>query len=233
MNKLESVVIDQYKRVKAAGKGGGAVLGEAQGEIMAAATPGRFEEILARTSADFRVSLQDGASHAAGLARAGLIVPEQGYVGGIISGEAPFVYAYSARAREATASKPDPIQEAMGDVYYPAMALAKAVRAAAYEGRGVTERHLSAAEYLAKLGLTLGSSVTLLGDFVGATGFMPGDNLLADLAQREGVAEHLASEPIEAFRGSGLCDQIAVDPAARANPAAFAASVLQASGSLN
>jgi hypothetical protein len=233
MNKLESTVIDQYKRVTAAGVNGAATLREAQDEIMAAATPERFEEIVVRTSVDFRVTLQNGPGHTSRLARAGLIVPEQGYVGGIINAGPPIVYAYSARVSEAAASKPDPIQEAMGDAFYPAMALAKAVRAAAYEGRGGSERRLTIAEYLAAHGLSLGSNVTLLDDFVGATGFMPGDNLSAELAQHEAIAEHLVSEPIEAFRGSGLCDQIAVDSIAQTHPVAFAASVLRASGSLN
>jgi hypothetical protein len=235
MNKLEAATIEQYQRIRAAGPNGHILLGEAQGEIMAAATPEFFEEILVRTSFNTRVSPQNSPSHASRLALAGLIAPQQGYVGGIIDGEEPVVYAYSARTArmEAEGIQPDLIQQAMGEAFYPPMALAKAVRAAAYEGRNQRERHLSVAEYLAGQGLTLGSNVAAEGDFVGATGFMPGRVLLNVLSRQDGLINHVIGEPIVAFRASGLSDQIVIDPSARVDPATFAANVLQASGSLN
>jgi hypothetical protein len=165
------------------------------------------------------------------LGRLGKLVSEQGYTGGIIfDHDTPIVYGHSATYSGIKLD--DPIQEAMGDTLYPPMMWAKALRAEAYRNRPESMLHLSVAEYLATLDLSLGSILTEHGDIVGATGFMPGPQLQEGWADKN-IEAHIESEPIEAFRLSGLCDQVVLEPIILSDTRWFATSVLMAHGSLN
>ena len=252
MNALDKVVLDQYKRIKLTHGDPRAVLDEMRGEILDVATPElTFEIIRDRTrvhpenetrtlTAQMRAfqhahsigsRATRGIRTANGLVRCGMLAPKQGYVGGIIiKPEELRIYGHSMAFEKQIAD--DPIQEAMGDKFYPPMMWVKALRAAAYENRPDSARFLSVAEYLAKLGLSLGSMIGEYGDLLGATGFMPGERLQGDWDSIT-TQEHIQAEEVEAFRLTGLCDQAVVDPHLLTRTPDFAKEILELGGSLN
>ena len=251
MNKLDEVIIDQYKRVEAWKGEPLDVLQETQGEILAAATPELTLEILedlgripdrerrssnAQTHAFMyensitsRMYKQIQIAHKLG--DLGMLVPEQGYVGGIIrDGNVLRVFGNSSYYRGV---KPDdPIQAAMGKTFYPPMMWAKAIRGVAYGNRPASAADMSVSQYSAKLGLSLGAMVTEYGDVVGATGFMPGPRLQGSWGSAL-VDEHIQSEPVEAFRLSGLCDQAVLEIELLRRTPEFAEDIIARGGSLN
>ncbi len=252
MNQLEKTILDQYRRISAAGEKGFEVLEETQGEIMLVSDPDLALEILSdakRTSPDretrssraqMRAFMYDSSVTmrttesvriAHGLVRLNMLADKQGYTGGIIfdHGE-PTVYGQSMNFR--TFQDSDPIQEVMGDTFYPVMMWAKALRAEAYRNRPESQGELSIAQYLAQLGLSLGSNLTKHRDIVGATGFMPGERLSGDWGDEQ-IEEHIQSESIEVFRLSGLCDQAVVDPDILLTTPGFAVDIIERGGNLN
>ncbi len=252
MNKLEVVILDQYQRVKAAGSCPEEALAESQGEIMSVATPELTIDILedsSRTSpahenssinAMLRAQMESssilnrsirGIRMAHSLARLDMLADRQGYTGGLLIDRGDvIVYGQSTLFRGL--KEHDPIQEAMGETFYPPMMWVKALRAEAYRNRPESAQDLSITHYLAKLGLSLGSVLTEHGDIAGATGFMPGTRLQGECGT-SAVRQHVQSEPIEAFRLSGLCDQAVLDPDILLRTPDFAAEVVEAAGSLN
>lgn len=252
MNRLDRIILDQYSRVKSTNGDPLAVLNETQGEILEAATPELTLEIIVdskrvnpeqetRSLTAIMRSQQDsksvgnratsGIRTANGLAQIGMLASNQGYVGGIVfdHGE-PTVHGHSAVFNQP--KEDDAIQDAMGTTFYPPMMWVKALRAATYESRPESARFLSVAEYLAKLGLSLGSMVGEYGDLLGATGFMPGERLQGEW-DNPLINEHIESETIEAFRLSGLCDQAVVDPNILRETPQFAEQIIRLGGSLN
>jgi hypothetical protein len=253
MNTLETIILDQHRMVMDAGDNPREALDEAQSAILEAATPEETAELIdykqtqierehsssrammrAQMYSDSVTMRSSAAPRVANfLARdKGLLVPRQGYVGGILDnyGE-PLVFGDSMQRNRI--NQDDPIQEAMGDTFYPPMMWVKALRAATYENRPESARFFSVAEYVSRLGLSLGSMITEYGDVVGATGFMPSEQLVAGPWLNEEVMQHIASEPVEAFRLSGLCDQAVVDPMILTHTDEFAEQVLEWGGSLN
>jgi hypothetical protein len=234
VNKLEAIILDQHDRVKAARENPVSVLEEAKGEILAIATLELVEEILSdRTLSPHREGMSINATlreiddpralgnraiksiqTGHGLVRLGFLQDNQGSMSfGCISDN-------------------DPIQEAIGDTFYPPMMWAKALRAEAYKNRPESAREMPVAIYLSKLGLSLGAFTNACGDVIGATGFMPGERLSGDWGGQE-IQDHITSEPIEAFRLSGLCDQAALDPDLLLSTPEFSQEVLESDGSLN
>ena len=252
MNSLEIVVLDQHLRVQAAGNNTADVLRESQGEIMSVATPDLMLEIIEdhnRTSpenetrssrAQMRAfdnphsitnrSIKE-VQNANGLARIDFLVERQGYIGGLLfDGEDIIVHAHSMLFNRLKTD--DPIQIVSGELFYPAMVWAKALRAEAYKNRSESAQNLTISEYLSEMGLTLGAMVNEYGDIVGATGFMPGPRLKT-LEYDSEFAEHISSEVVEEFRLSGLCDQSVLDPEILTETTWFATGVLAMGGSLN
>lgn len=251
MNTLERTVIDQFHRVRAAGEQGHEVLAETQGEILQVATLDQVFEIIEADSAkipdsekrssnsiirsqqdprSIRNRLSQPIRTGHGLARIGFLEDRQGYAGGLIlDGDDVIVHgsAMSFRRRD-----DDPIQDAMGDVVYPAMMWAKAIRAEAYRNRPEEDLVLTVSDYLIKHGLSLGCHVAINGDLLGATGLMPGERMWGVMDDPE-VAEHVHSEGIEPFRLSGLCDQAVVDEEILTRTGDYVADVLAKGGSLN
>lgn len=234
-NNLEKTILDQHARVKSAGIKGHEVLGEAKGEIIDAANPDQVQEILDKTLDMARLVQDPVSSHLAGvredgslprrIARIGsdlytlsdgaFILPNQGYVGFIATdaiGQAYSVHGYSA-ARGQQIQDKDPIQEACGeDFLYPAMMWAKALYSEAYRNRPDSQKRLPIYIWLAELaggGLFQGS-IPIPHGLLGATGFMPSDEMMGYLTQNEEIKEHIDSEGIESFRASGLMDQVAL-----------------------
>jgi hypothetical protein len=252
MNKLEATILDQYRRVQAAGVNGAEVLAETQGEIMAVATPELTQDIIvdhARTSPDhenrsinaiLRAQMDSRSvmnrsikaiQNGHGLARINMLADNQGYSGGILFDyDSPIVYGNSMTFR--SIKQEDPIQDAMGDTFYPPMMWVKAIRAEAYRNRAEAAEQLSIVEWLAELGLSLGCVALERGDITGATGFMPAERLQGEWDDPS-ITEHVLTEPIEAFRLSGLCDQAALDPNILTDTSWFASTVLISGGSLN
>jgi hypothetical protein len=251
VNKLEAIILDQHDRVKAARENPVSVLEEAKGEILAIATLELVEEILSdRTLSPHREGMSINATlreiddpralgnraiksiqTGHGLVRLGFLQDNQGYSGGIvISGDDRHVFGNSMSF--GCISDNDPIQEAIGDTFYPPMMWAKALRAEAYKNRPESAREMPVAIYLSKLGLSLGAFTNACGDVIGATGFMPGERLSGDWGGQE-IQDHITSEPIEAFRLSGLCDQAALDPDLLLSTPEFSQEVLESDGSLN
>lgn len=251
MNELDRVILDQFNRIRSITGDPLDVLAEAQGEILSVATPELTLEIIgddSRTHPDSETrtltgqirAFQDarsigsraleGIRTANWLARQGMLAPMQGYVGGIISEHRDqIVYGHSTTG----GIKPsDVLQAAVGDTFYPPMMWVKALRAATYEKRPESARTLSVAEYMAKLGLTLGSMVGKYGDLLGATGFMPGERLLNEWYSPL-VRANVDSETTPAFRLSGLCDQAVVDPSILTETPQFAEQIIRLGGSLN
>lgn len=250
MNSLEQVILDQHARVRDAGSDPAETLAESQGEILDAATPDLILELLRRdnkpahetrstnamcrafddsSSVTRRLSAPVQTAH--GLARLTFLADKQGYTGGLIfDGDDTIVYGDSMTFNRVNPD--DPIQEAMGDVPYPAMMWAKALRAEAYKNRPESARQVTIATYLAEMGLSLGSNVTEQGDIVGATGFMPGVRLLS-LGGSRLIDQHLESEETEVFRLSGLCDQAVVEPDILTATNEFARNIIKVGGSLN
>lgn len=251
VNKLEAVILDQQTRIAGAGLNPTPTLEEATGEILAVATPELTREIISNTvipesetrSTNARCrAIQSSrsvtnrsvdairAGHS--LARMDMLLEGQGYTGGIIfDGDDRLVYGRSMRFGDIIATE-DPIQTAMGSTFYPPMMWAKALRAEAYRQRPDSARELSAAEYMAELGLSLGCVVTDQGDIAGATGFMPGERLSGSFGV-ETIDRHVQSEEVEAFRLSGLCDQAVVEPGILQATPEFAAYIIALGGSLN
>lgn len=251
-NELDRVILDQYKRVSSVVGDPRDVLEEVQGEVLAVATPALTLEIItdhtrAHPDSETRTcraqirAFQDPRSigsralkeiqMANGLARIEMLVPNQGYVGGIVFDyNEPTVYGHSMDFDQI---KPDdPVQEAGADTFYPPMMWVKALRAATYANRPESAQNLSVAEYLAKLGLSLGSVVNEYGDLVGATGFMPGTRLQGKWANSF-VQTHVDSEANQTFKLSGLCDQAVVDSNILLRTEEFAEDILLLNGSLN
>lgn len=252
MNKLDKVIVDHYNRIESLQGDPLQALQEAQDEILAVATPELTVEILSDSSRTYPLSetrstnatlraWQDPWSimnrtvrqvqTANGLARLNMLEPNQGYVGGIVFDQkTPVVFGMSMIFRGI--KEHDPIQQAMGDIFYPPMMWVKALRAAAYKNRPESALAYSTSEYLAKLGLSLGCIATQYGDVIGATGFMPGERLRS-LSQVPIVESHVQSEPQEAFRLSGLCDQAVVDPNILTRTGDFAKEIIGLGGTLN
>lgn len=250
VNALERVIIDQHARIVAAGEDPITELEEAQGEILAAATPELVVEIMnndIRPETETKSvngqcrAFQDSSSITSrslraiqtgnNLARIGMLRENQGYTGGLIlNGDDVLIYANSMSYRGIKEN--DPIQDAMEDVFYPPMVWAKALRAEAYRRRSDAAQELSMAEYLSKLGMSLGCALTEFGDIVGATGFMPGERLQG-VWGCEMVQQHIMDEQIEAYRLSGLCDQAVVEPLILTETPDFAKKIVQLGGSLN
>lgn len=264
MNNLERTVIDQHARVHSAGEKGHEVLTEAKGEILGTATPDQVQEILDKTL-DMARLVQDPVSlHSVGvredgslprrIARIGgdlytfsdgaFIVPGQGYVGFVptdASGNAHAVYGFST-ARGQRLQEEDPIQEACGpNFFYPPMMWAKALYSEAYKNRSESQKGLPMYVWLAELageGLFQGSTPTPQG-LLGATGFMPSDKMMGYLTESDEIKEHIESEETEAFRASGLLDQVALfhlssnDGISMEESRFRAGVILNAGGSLN
>jgi hypothetical protein len=178
------------------------------------------------------------------LSDSGLIVPDQGYVGYIptdVSGDGYAVYGFSA-ARGQRLQEGDPIQEACGPgSFYPPMMWAKALYSEAYKNRSESQKGLPMYVWLAELageGLFQGSTPTAQG-LLGATGFMPSDKMMDYLTESEEIKEHIESEETEAFRASGLLDQVALfhlssnDGISMEESRFRAGVILSAGGSLN
>lgn len=258
MNNLERVILDQHTRVSAAGTDPLEALEEARVEILEVADKENTAEILTRgrigstypsepTSSrghmrraqhrGFLIGLANGAlDHLKDLERSpGVIVPKQGYLGGIAleHGVAIGVFGFAPRPGRLFEDE-DPIQLAMGDVFYPPMMWAKALRVEAYKNRPEGMRGLTVSQYLAEMGLSQGAATAEYGDvLLGATGFMPGQVTAGAINAPWPIGEHIASEEVEAFRLSGFCDQAVVDPALIANPAGSMFKVIHHGGSLN
>lgn len=252
VNKLDTVIIDQYARVKAAGEYPLEALEAAQGEIMTVATPELTHEILQdlgrshpeRETKSSRAQIRsfqdphsignraiEGIRTANGLSRIDVLVPDQGYVGGLIfDGADIIVHGHASHFRGFKDG--DSIQEAMGATFYPPMMWVKALRGEAYKNRPESARDMKIAEYLVGLGLSLGANVTKCGDIVGATGFMPGKRLRGSWDDPL-IDGHVLSEETEAFRLSGLCDQAVLDPDLLLETSMFATDIIQSGGSLN
>lgn len=252
MNQLDRVILDQFNRVRSITGDHRAVLDEVRGEILEVATPELTLEIIrdhtrahpereSRTATAQIRAFQDarsvqsralrGIRMANKLVGINMLAANQGYVGGIVfdHGES-IVYGHSMAYDRLKTD--DPMQKTMSPTFYPPMMWVKALRAATYENRPESARLLSVAEYLAKLGLSLGSMVGEYGDLLGATGFMPGERLQGEW-DNPLVGEHIESESIEVFKLSGLCDQAVVDPNILRETPQFAAQIIQLGGSLN
>lgn len=258
MNSLERVVLDQHARVRAAGADPLKALEQAKGEILAAAdkentadilTRGRIGSIYPTEPAssrgymrrahhrEFLISLANGAlDHLIDLEKSpGIIVPSQGYLGGIAMehGKAIGVFGFAPRLDRPFEDE-DPIQLAMGDVFYPPMMWAKALRVEAYNNRPESMKDLTISQYLAAIGSSLGSASAKYHDVIlGATGFMPGETTANAANAPWPIGEHIMSEEVEAFRLSGFCDQAVVDPEFMKNPSGSMFKVIHLGGSLN
>lgn len=259
MNKLESTILSQHERIRQAGPNGHEVLADTQDEIMGVADIESTAEILGRRGLRVHARSEAGSSraymrralhhdHLVGIAnrslerlkelesQRGIILPHQGFMGGVaLEGhEAVGVFGFAPKPNDLSGEN-DPIQEAMGDVFYPPMMWVKALRSEAYNNRPDSMKDLTVSQYLATIGLSQGSAPAGWGNvLLGATGFMPGP-MLAGLEHTAPfpIGDHIADEEVEAFKLSGFCDQAVVDPEFMRNPTSSMLQVIFKGGSLN
>jgi|GEM_PF-4833652 len=250
MSKLEVTILDQRARLESAKTESVGLLSEVEGEILAVATPELTLALIRRTPVPERETRTSRAQQRAfmyensitnrsskgiriahGLERINFLKPNQGYVGGLILDHDDIIIHGDSMSYGVVGDE-DPIQEAIGETFYPPMMWVKALRGELYKKRPESAEKLSVAEYLSKLGLSLGVNVTEYGDLVGSTGFMPAERLQGEWGGQL-VREHIVSEEIEALRLSGLCDQAVVEPDVLKETTEFATRILELGGALN
>ena len=252
MNSLETIILDQQARVVAANLDDNVheMLAEVQGEILAVASPELTLELIQKSPIPSRETRTSRAQERAfmyddsitnrsskavrvahGLERLKFLRNNQGYVGGLIFDHEDII-VHGDSMQFGALKIDDPLQEALGKTFYPPMMWVKALRGEVYKKRPESAQELSVAEYLSKLGLSLGANVSEHGDLMGSTGFMPGERLLGEWGGLL-VKEHIASEDVEAFRLSGLCDQAVVNLDILTKTTEFATRIIELGGKLN
>ena len=213
----ESILSEPWDSIKDAQ----AMLDYTKDVIRDAATPERVNDIIDQSAKMALAGFDKVINSTEFLTRSGIVIPSQGYVG-IVRHDAVAGVAMTDGNQE------DPIKEACeGDYAY--MMWVKALRLALRRKEPAALNELSDIEFLARLGLTMGSSVEDNGDLFGATGFMLTQAKLGELGEVALYKKQLTIEPI-VFSGSGLADHLVLS----SGETAFELEkILNAGGELN